>query len=277
MRFFVVGSGRCGTTMLWRMLNLHPDLFVFRETHWHPKLFEFYGLGTAPPAEMLDVVDRTCFIEGQPTTTVDDELREVLLSLGPAVSVRQFSDGLGRALAARVGKTLWADKTPDYTNSLGTLQLIFDDCKIVHLVRDGRAVARSMSHHPGYRWLASAGELSWVPASFNGYHSVIETREAIPLDTFARLWRQRIHRAREGATRLKAHTYREFRYEDFVTQPETTLQALANFVDLRPDASWLKDAARLVDSSRMNSAAGPHVPMGPEELALQRELGYSHD
>jgi len=274
MRFFVVGSGRCGTTMLWRMLNLHPDLFVFRETHWHPKLFELHGLGTAPPAEMLDVVERTCFIEGQPTTAIDAELRAALLGLGPKVTVRQFSDALGQTLAAREGKTLWADKTPDYTNFLDTLQLIFDETKIVHLVRDGRAVARSMSHHPGYRWLASAGELSWVPASFNGYHSAIESREKIPLDTFARLWRQRIHRAREGATRLRADTYREFRYEDFVTHPETTLQALAAFVDVRPDALWIGQATQLVDSSRMNSAAGPHVPMGPEELALQQDLGY---
>ncbi|MGH7834224.1 MAG: sulfotransferase, partial [Candidatus Binatia bacterium] len=40
----IVGTSRCGTTLLRQMMHEHPDLVVFRETHWLPKLVEFFGM-----------------------------------------------------------------------------------------------------------------------------------------------------------------------------------------------------------------------------------------
>ncbi|MFT7462176.1 MAG: hypothetical protein ACI9EF_000514 [Pseudohongiellaceae bacterium] len=274
MHFFVIGSGRCGTTMLWKMLNLSPDLFVFRETHWHPKLFEHFGLGEGPPAEMLNIVERTCFVEGHPTTAIDDALRATLATLGDSVSVRRFSDAIGQHFAAQAGKTVWADKTPDYASYLDTLQLLFSDTKIVHLVRDGRDVARSMSYHPGYRWLATAGEVAWAPGSFNGYASAITAEASTPLGVYATLWRRRIQLARDGATRLAPGAYREYRYEDLLARPSEMLKDMAQFVDIPLTPQWLEQAALIPDPAKLAPSSGPEVPMGPAEIELQADLGY---
>ena len=43
MKFCVVGTGRCGTRLLRSMLNTHPELFVFNETHWLVNLYDAFG------------------------------------------------------------------------------------------------------------------------------------------------------------------------------------------------------------------------------------------
>ena len=277
MRFFVVGSGRCGSSMLWRMLNLHPNLFVFRETHWIPKLVELFGEEGAPPADLLEVVDKTRFVDGTTVTTVSEELRRSLLALGERVTVREFCDGLGRGLASEQGKTWWADKTPDYVTYMIVLQGLFPGCRFLHLVRDGRAVVRSMETHPGYRWLASAGEISWVPAAYNGYHTSVPVLESIPRSAFATLWRRRVRRAQEQAARLVPGTYREVRYEDLLAEPEATLRGLSSFLELEKGEEWIRSASSIADPSRLSRQAGEggDPGFGPEDWALQRQLGYS--
>ena len=81
MRFCIVGTGRCGTTLLRNILSEHPTVAVFNETHWIPKLYEFFGTGTGPVADMIDIVRRTTFANGKVVTELaDDELLRRLVS-----------------------------------------------------------------------------------------------------------------------------------------------------------------------------------------------------
>ena len=43
MEVCLVGTGRCGTTLLRELLHRHPGLYVFDETHWVPQLDRLFG------------------------------------------------------------------------------------------------------------------------------------------------------------------------------------------------------------------------------------------
>ncbi len=253
MRFAVVGTGRCGSTLLEQMLNLHPDLFVMRESHWIPKMFEHAGLGRVPVEDLLRIVLATTFVTGERVLPCDEATLRLWFADGPSeMTVAGACDRIGQMLARRDGKRVWADKTPDYGPYLVQLQTIWPSCQFVHMIRDGRAVAVSMSRHPGFRWLVSAGEMWWAPVSFNGYHRMAAAQDS-PLAAYAALWERRLSRIRDEASRVAPGTVLELRFEALVDDPGAVLRQICAFVDLPAPDGWLGSASALVDPRLITS------------------------
>jgi hypothetical protein len=275
MLFAVVGSGRCGTTLLWEMLNQHPELFVIRESHWIPKLFEHAGLEAVPVDDLVSIVLRTTHVTGAQVIACDEGTLRGWFADEGAMDVASFCDRIGSAFASREGKARWADKTPDYGAYLGLLQLLWPGCRFVHLVRDGAEVALSMSRHPGYQWLAGARETWWVPASFNGYYRAV-TGGPMPLGAYAALWERRVRRIRDEARRIRSGTFLEVRFERLLDRPIETLEEICRFVGLPAVGPWTARAAARVDRQRPASRCSPEVveAMGDGPRRLMTELGY---
>jgi hypothetical protein len=250
-------------------------VFVFPETHWVPKMYEFFGTGTGPVTELVSIVLRTTHVTGQPVMTCDEAALRRHFRDGGEMSVADFCDRLGRMFADAEGKRYWGDKTPDYGGYLGILKTLWPATRFVHLIRDGVAVALSMSRHPGYQWLAAACEASWVPPSFNGYYRSVPARE-VRLDDYARLWERRLTRIRNEASRLPAESVLEIRFEDLLERPAPTLREICAFTGLAIDPSWESAAAARLDRTRASSPRSPELlqMMGPGPLKLLRELGY---
>ena len=143
--------------------------------------------------------------------------------------------------AKRKGKVRWGDKTPSHVMELDVIWKLFPDCRVVHLVRDGRDVALSMrrvdwgsSHIPrvaeNWRWMTTLGR-------------------------------------KMGA--FLGDRYCEVHYEDLVTKPEETLRSICAFLEepyhenlLRhhltaqqemPEESmkWHGDSVRMPDPSKV--------------------------
>lgn len=276
MRFVLVGTGRCGTTLLLRMLNRHPDLFVMRESHWIPKMFEHYGAGTAPVEDLLRIVLHTTHVTGARVLECDEATLRSWFAGSGDVRVADFCDRIGERFAARDGKAHWADKTPDYGPWLTQVQTLWPRCRILHLIRDGRAVAASMTRHPGFQWLASAGEVWWPPVSFNEYHRSVAIREP-SFEACAELWERRLSRTRDELTRVVPGSALEVRFEALVEQPAAVLQTISRFLDLPAPVSWLEAAAADVDPGRLTATATADLfdRMGERPKRLMRALGYA--
>jgi hypothetical protein len=274
MQFCIVGTGRCGTTLLQRMMNLHPAVFVFPETHWIPAMYKAYGLGAAPTEELLEIVRRTTHVTGLPVTDLDaSRLREVA-QVPERMTVRAFCDLVGGLLATDHGKTAWADKTPDYGEFMVMLQTLWPESRFIHATRDGPSVVASMSRHPGYRALASAGMTNWSDLPLDA--RPVEGQEAIPLTSFVDLWYERLANTRAESTRLRAGTYREVRFEELLADPGRCLAELASHARLSAPRSWLDAAAALVDPSRAKRRPPAAVTelFGEREWRLLDEVGY---
>jgi hypothetical protein len=270
-----VGTGRCGTTLLWDMLNRHPELFVFRESHWIPKMYEFFGQLEAPVEVLAGIVLRTTHVTGAQVFQGDAAMIREACGDAERLSVAAFCDRLGRWCASRAGKQEWADKTPDYGPYLGVLHVLWPSCRFVHVIRDGAATSLSMSRHPGFRWLAAAGETWWVPASFNQYHRAADLHEPA-FHEFADLWSRRLRRIRDEASRLPDGVVMELRFEDLVGRPAETLNRVCRFLSLDAPSTWMDEAVGLADPNRMGSRRTDQLArdMGDEPRRLLAELGY---
>jgi hypothetical protein len=264
--------------LLGELLNVHPDVFVFPETHWIPKMHEFFGTGLGPVAELVEIVLGTRHVTGDLVVQTHEQAIRRRFRAGGEMSVAGFCDHLAGMFTARDGKRYWADKTPDYGGYLGILQLHWPSTRFIHLIRDGVSVALSMSRHPGYQWLASAMETSWVPASYNGYYRSVPSRD-VGLDAYARLWERRLRRIRNEASRLTMGSVLEVRFEDLLAQPGPTLRGICAFTGLPADTAWETASAARIDRTRATSPRASDLlqSMGAGPLALLRELGYLPD
>jgi Sulfotransferase family len=206
---FVVGVSRSGTTLLRLMLDAHPDLTIPAETHFVPMV--------------ANAVDRA-IEEGEPTEVVRERAMETMtghprwgdfrldeadvrarmerhdpLSAGDAI--RSFYE----ACAALEGKPRWGDKSPPYTYKAGRIQQALPEAVFIHIIRDGRDVALSLS------------EVSWGPDD---------------ITVAAEKWASELRKARKRAKNLVGGTYMEIHYEDLVTNPEPVLRKVADFAGL---------------------------------------------
>ena len=277
MKLCIVGTGRCGTTLLWQMLNNHPSLFVFRETHWLPALHEAFGTAPGPTEAMLDLVARTRFVTGEPTTPMDLNAFRASRWYCPEMTVRSFVNAVGQSHAEAHGKIFWGDKTPDYGYCLGSIQLHWPDVKFIHLIRDGVATAVSMSNHIGYRGLAAVGRMHWCPLAVD-YEPPKTAFPKACMSLYADLWHDRLARIRDEALRLSPGSYLEVRHETVVAKPRSELARIAQFVGLAEDSSWLAKVPSYVDSNRVAKRRRPVEALrdfGPRPTRLLLDLGYA--
>jgi len=210
---FVVGCPRSGTTLLQRMLDGHPQLAVANDTHFIPKAIGQVDPGVNPPMtpELLQAVREYQRFPrlGLPEAAVDSAAEN-------ARTYSQFVSALYAAFAQMHDKPLGGEKTPDYVRELPRLHALFPWAKIIHLVRDGRDVALSA--------------LEWArerkgPGRF-------ELWAAQPVAVCALWWRWQVSTGRQDGANLPRDCYREIQYEDLVSQPEESLRALADFLEL---------------------------------------------
>ena len=193
---FNVGSRRSGTFWLQRIVTAHPDVSaVGAETH-------LFSHGIAPLAERFH---HAAMGSGQVGTTFIE--RDTLLD-----GLRDFCDTVFAPML-EPGKARLAERTPLHALHTGLIGDIYPDGRIVHIIRDGRDVVRSL--------LAQ----QWGP------ENVAEG---------AREWRAAIETARAGAG--NSARYLEVRYEDLHADPEVRIEGLYRWLGLTVDDAILERA-----------------------------------
>jgi hypothetical protein len=249
---FVVGIARSGTTLLRLMLDAHPQLTIPPETHFLPRLFTQFGRWTKEGVEGVELRERAIeLITTHPRwgdLDLDaEEVRRRMADHDPLTAgdaARSFYE----AYAAREGKPRWGDKSPPYAWKANRIQRNLPEAHFVHLIRDGRDVALSLS------------EVSWGPGD---------------VSAAAAKWADELRRARHRARRLRAGTYMEIKYEDLVADPEPLLRGVADFVSLPWDDAMLQYHHGAEE--RMKDMIRDFHPMGggtitAEERRRQHEL-----
>jgi hypothetical protein len=204
---FIVGVHRSGTTLLRYMLSSSPRIYIPPESDFIPRFF-----GRAPDehldrdrvARMLDLIfTRYRFAkEWQGESPEPDRFLEEMEALTAAA----FLDTLYRKYARQHGAVRWGDKTPIYTSYLQLIDRLFPDAQVLHVLRDGRDVALSTLD----KW--------------GGKEPHVDIYYA------ARIWVRRIRQARWASGKLGPRRYRELRYEDLVSDPESELRAICKFL-----------------------------------------------
>jgi len=186
---FIVGTGRCGSTLLSRMLAEHPDVCsifeFFTGLDWGRRFAE----GAVPAADFAELISRpqpmidavlrrgyrveeVTYPFGRGRFARGDTMPWILVSMLPRLSDdpdRLFDQVAGFArrlpaqplcahyralfewLARRDGRRYWIERSGSSIDYLASLYAFFPEARIVHLHRDGREAALSMREHHAYR------------------------------------------------------------------------------------------------------------------------------
>ncbi len=118
--------------------------------------------------------------------------------------IGEFFESFQMDYARARGKKRWADKTPKYARKLPFLNAVFPKSQFVHLIRDAYDVVASHRRRWGYRSAATCA---------------------------SRTWRESISMAREFGQTLPSSRYTELRYEQLVTEPESTVRGLLEYLE----------------------------------------------
>jgi len=256
--FFIVGTGRCGTNLLRNLLQVHPDVWIARETHWLPILFHFYGLQEISAQQFLHVIQSVYMAKGRTAfermmmNHLDPEMfkRKLLerLSSSPHATIREFMLAYYTLLAERNQASIWGDKTPDYGLCMGIIQTIWPEAKFLHIVRDGRDVALSMSKVLSFRYLVAWEINHWFGIAYQKQYAQKKTltESFLPVERFYELWRSRLLRTRDEARRLQGDCYREIHYEALLHHAPRILKDISQFLNLPDGGNWIQEAAALI-------------------------------
>lgn len=199
---FIGGCNRSGTTLLGSVLGTHtqclcipempfkfglqralehqegnvPNALKWVKNNWR---FQIWGLNLDPPAFMLE-----------------------------APSAREIVEWIVQEYGKQMGKPaprIWVDHTPQNLRHTQQLVDLFPEAKMIHIVRDGRAVASSiMRVDRGPNKIEDAAHF-WV-------------------DRLARCLAAELFWGPERVMRVK--------YEDLVQEPEATLKKLSGHLDI---------------------------------------------
>ena len=286
---FIVGTGRCGSTMLSNMVRLHPQLLSVSEffTSLTSKAFRrsnatgqdvFRWLDTQSPGGRAllrngFVVDEFLYPLGAGARYAAGEVPPILCATLPHLTAKHESlwDDLAPALRARgdapvaqhyrfvfewlaerFEKELWIERSGLSLPYVPVLAAQFPDARFVHIVRDGRDTALSMSRHHYFRLRVQSeerllaigidpsrpfnllGTSPWVPYSewlwFQFFSAKRYRRTEIPLDAFGRFWSRVLLNGAAALDALPPERVLSLRYETVLAEPRRELERFIRFV-----------------------------------------------
>lgn len=187
------------------------------------------------------------------------------------------------------GDLRFAEKTPRNSNVVGFLADVFPDAKFIHIYRDGRDAALSLSKKP---WFTKEGtkKLQYEPGGYpmGPYaHYWVEPERSAEFEAtsdFHRCiwaWRRLTEVALDWGEKLEPERYHELRYESLVDNPSHEADRIIKFMRREDTAS--RDALHTaVKQSRSDSVGAWSRELTETQVAdaeheagqLLRRLGY---
>jgi hypothetical protein len=170
-----------------------------------------------------------------------------------------------RQQLAKTGKKIVGDKTPlQSANILREIDAMLPEAKVVHVIRDGRDVAVSHTHH---RWnrvrpVEEGGRLTPEerdkrdryrenPEKFVASGESIFSDEYIM--TFAKEWRSKVGNSHRDGPSVLGDRYTEVRYEDLLERPEEEMGRLFRFLGASDNEGVVR---RCVNKNRFQRVTG---------------------
>jgi len=250
---FLVGAARSGTSLLYKCLCLHPDAayisnWVRRYTRL-PGLAVLNRLPAHVPSLQRDVWfggGGNAYVYGAPRRILERafpmpvEGEPLFNRCGVAAPGRGAPDAVPdeiEALRRAVGRITRASGGAVFVNKriannwrIPTLVAAFPSARFVEIVRDGRAVAYSLSR---VDWWDDS-ELPWLGGTPREWHRAgMDAWELC-----ARNWVAELDAVASGLDAVAPDRHLRMRYEEFVSAPRETLQRVAGFAGLAPSSHW---------------------------------------
>lgn len=234
-KFFVLGHARSGTTLLMRLLRLHPEVHCNYQAHFFTRKPMLKSLVDSPEAEEWLTRKSNRWNQGR--------------DLSPLV-LRAAADFIMERDAAREGKAIVGDKSPSSTIHAQVVRdahALYPDARLIYIVRDGRDVLiseRFRNFVEESKFLTSEdrriiADLRADAAPFS------DGRRSIFTETFirnvAKRWGDDLNEIDSESKMLYGNYYISLRYEDLLVQPFNEMSRLWKFLGVKKISKALED------------------------------------
>ena len=222
---FIVGSSRSGTTMMNRVLDNHENVSALNELHYLGDIWDISKpMEPILREEALDAASvlimhiRRGLWAGRVSAEEEIHAEEILATR----TYWTHQDIYQEVLKAEsdYGRKFITDQTPRNVFFVDKILELFPGARIIHMIRDPRAVLYSQRNRWKKKWLgASSMPMRNVLRVLCNYHPY----------TFSRLWRKSAHIALKHKN---GDRYKVVVFEQFVSQPESVARDICQFLDL---------------------------------------------
>jgi post-segregation antitoxin (ccd killing protein) len=221
---FIVGTGRCGTSIAASLMNAHskicvpPELSFITRCYGTDLLFEKCLSGEMSrftSEDFIGLIESMCPFRLEGFINLHRHFQELDY---PQLDLRRVIQDLFDDFCFTNGKSVFLEQTPWYGLELHSLRKLFPGMKVIHMVRDGRDVAISSARAGWWHMNVAENAMRWA-------------QETAVMRRFGR---------DHGAN------YIEVRYEDLMTHPQRELERMLSLFNLSFEPAML-DPSRLID------------------------------
>jgi hypothetical protein len=283
---FVVGTGRCGSTLLSTMLAQHRDVVSLHEFFNGldgsrrfapgevdgPSLAALLGAEQPVTTAVLargHTADEIQYPFGSPGARYrpgdpvpwllvtmlsrlfeapDAAFDELLAfaSARPASGLAEHCRAVFAFVAARAGGSIWIERSGSSLDYLERLAALYPEARFVHIHRDGHEAALSMRAHPFFR-LGVTLRLGLLPEAGDLEARITHAIETPPpCWAVGRFFSDQVLRGFRAMPSLGRGQILQLRFEDLLARPAETMKAIGAFFELPPDPDFTRKAAALV-------------------------------
>ncbi len=285
---FVIGTGRCGSTLLNEVLAGHPDVgFVSTaderlralglkgrwnsDAYRHAAALRRRGGPLLAPgwlAERTKPSEAWLLLDEKVSSAMSTPYRDLTATDASPWLTARLRDFFESRREAQ-GKQVFLHKFTGWPR-VGLLDAAFPDATFLHVVRDGRAVANSwlqMRWWPGYRgpsdWtfgpLPEAYEREWVESQ-QSFAVLAGIQWKILMDAFD-----------AALPAIPEHRRLEVRYEDFIASPRESMMRILDLAGLTWDSAFERQFSRYTFRTGRSEAYRTELSARDVEL-LDRSL-----
>jgi hypothetical protein len=284
---FVLGAPRSGTSLLYKILCMHPEAAWIsnwvRVAPWATALAALNRIPIRSPELQCRVwfgSDSNAYVYGTdrrswerlvPQPVEGEPIFERIGSPDGGTNGAAGSSALDRELAvlrARLasirrfsGGSVFVNKRIGNNRRVAQLRRCFPSARFVDVVRDGRAVAYSVSK---VDWWSRT-----VPWWSDRTPERLEADGGSPWELCARSWVEEVRAIEQGLEGVASGQVFHISYEELITSPIASVRAVASFAGLPHDDEWLTRVGGL-DFPNRNEAWRRRL--GPAEIATIEEI-----
>ena len=238
---FVVGSPRSGTSILTWCLGHHPNIFPVPESNW---MGDFavnvalaYRVGAA--RDYYSILSAMDIPNDELFAAFGRSINDLILGHRTDLERKRFAKRIElkidprwiKAASTAAGpKTCWVDGTPEYSFHIYGLRKLFPQALFVHLVRDVRAVVRSMIN----------------------FHRVTEIRLVANEEEAYRYWIRTVSACLVAERAYGPSVVYRIGYADLINEPESTMRSLLDFLSEPYTARCLEPLSQRINSSNVS-------------------------
>lgn len=249
-KFFLFGYPRSGTTLLMRLIRLHPKVHCNRQMH-------MFTYPQAAAQALSDQEIRSWLERPSNRWTAEKNMESSL--------VRLVADFILEKEGAAEGKTVVGDKSPTVIGGLAIrrLKAVYPDARLIYLVRDGRdtAVSRRFQRFIDQPQTMTRSDRQMKQDLTENYQNYSAEGKSIFTPAFLEAeavdWARNLQEIDGEGQALFPDHYFCLRYEDLLSDPYEALTQLWTFLQVPP--SFSEDRALIQGRLKRNPGAEDHA------------------